>query len=812
MSASPLVPPGAPGWQARWTSSAKSGVGTSLSGASRIWFALSHGILNEVYFPRIDTACTRDLGLIVTGSGRYFSEEKRDTGSQIEPFEPGVPAYRFTNRSLDGRYLIEKTVLVDPSRPVLLQSIQFHALQGSLQDYRLYALLSPHLMNAGDANTAWVGSYKGTPMLFATSAAGVSLALAAQAPWLQGSTGYVGTSDGYRSLIDTGEIDPRYQRAERGNVALTGEIDLIANGGQVLLALGFGGRPEEAAFQALASLQDGVASTQALYVDEWRRWQGYLLDLDHVAGSKPHAYRTSTAVLAAHQQASAPGATIASLSIPWGFNKGDEDLGGYHLIWPRDLVETAGGFLAAGAVVAAKDILGYLQTIQEADGHWSQNVWLDGSPYWSGVQMDECAFPLLLADLLARGGHFGARELQRYLPMIHRAASYVVANGPVTNQDRWEEDAGYSPFTLSVEIAGLLAAADLLEAGGYADTAYLRETADIWNDEIERWTFATDTALCREHGVSGYYVRIAPPESADAASPLSGFVPIKNRPFEDASRSANLIISPDALALVRFGLRAANDPRIMGTVRIIDALLKKDLPQGPVWYRYNGDGYGEHADGSPFDGIGIGRPWPLLTGERAHYELAAGKTEAARALLQTFESSAGTGGMLPEQVWDDADIPERELFLGKPTGSAMPLVWAHSEHIKLLRSLADGAVFDMPPQPVQRYQVEGVTSPLRTWRFNHKLRDLLCGKNLRIELRAPAIVHWSTDDWQTTTDTRTVENIFGMHVADLPVAAEGSGARVIFTFHWYPENRWEGQDFAVALCHHEALSTPTRRV
>ena len=84
------------------------------------------------------------------------------------------------------------------------------------------------------------------------------------------------------------------------------------------------------------------------------------------------------------------------------------------------------------------------------------------------------------------------------------------------------------------------------------------------------------------------------------------------------------MISPDALALVRFGLRAPDDPRILNTIKVIDALLRVKLPQGPCWYRYNGDGYGEHEDGSPFDGTGIGRPWPLLAGERAHYELAAG--------------------------------------------------------------------------------------------------------------------------------------------------------------------------------------------
>jgi glucoamylase len=808
MQASPLTPPGAPGLKARWTSSAKNGVGTSLSGTGRVWFTLSHGILNEVYYPRVDTACTRDLGLLVTGPNQYFSEEKRETENQIDPIEPGVPLFHLRNRSHDGRYVIEKTILTDPRRPVLLQSIVFQPLIGEMADYRVYALLAPHLINAGNSNTAWVGEYKGTPMLFATSPGGASIALAASAPWLGGQAGYVGVSDGWQNLSRYGQLEKRYQRAENGNVSLAGEIDLNAAGGQVTIALAFGNRPEEAAYHAMASLQAGVPAAQALYLNEWHHWQSHLLKLDNVAGSSPGHYRTSTSVLATHQQASAPGATIASLSIPWGFNKGDEDLGGYHLIWPRDLVETAGGFLAAGAVKQAKDILAYLQATQEADGHWSQNMWLDGSPYWGGVQMDECAFPILLADMLQRGSHFSEGELDRFLSMIHRAAIFVVANGPVTSQDRWEEDAGYSPFTLAVEIAGLLAAADLLESGGYADTNYLRETADTWNDEIERWTFASDTPLCREHSLSGYYVRIAPPETSDAGSPVNGFVPIKNRPLEDSNQSAGLVISPDALALVRFGLRAADDPRILDTVRAIDAVLKKDLPQGPIWYRYNGDGYGEHADGSPFDGIGIGRPWPLLTGERAHYELAAGHVKEARDLLTTFEASAGQGRLLPEQVWDSADIPARELFLGRPSGSAMPLVWAHSEHIKLLRSLTDGAVFDMPPQPVKRYQVDKTTSRVRPWRFNHKVRELLYGKILRIEVRAPATVRWTTDDWKTIAETPTVENAFSMHVLDLSIQHVLPGDALVFTFFWHETQQWEQKDYTVLLRTEETL-TPT---
>jgi glucoamylase len=227
--------------------------------------------------------------------------------------------------------------------------------------------------------------------------------------------------------------------------------------------------------------------------------------------------------------------------------------------------------------------------------------------------------------------------------------------------------------------------------------------------------------------------------------------------------------------------------------------LRCDLPQGPVWYRYNGDGYGEHEDGTPFDGTGQGRAWPLLTGERAHYELAAGRKEKAAELLETFERSAGIGGLLPEQVWDAPDMPDRELWLGKPSGSAMPLVWAHAEHIKLLRSLRDGAVFDMPPQGVERYIKGKTSSPLRIWRFNNKIRSIPAGKVLRVELSTPGVVHWSSDNWLTVQDHKTGENALSVHLVDLPVAKLEPGSTIVFTFFWPDAMRWENVDFSVGI-------------
>lgn len=793
--------PGWPGIPARWTSSAKSGVGTSLGHASRVWFTLSHGILNEIYYPRVDQACTRDLGIIITDGRDFISEEKRHASSLVTYIADGVPAYHLANTCREGRYRIEKDIITDPLRDVVLQQTRFTALRGNRENYHCYVLLAPHLGNHGAGNTAWVGDYKGAPMLFAERD-GNALALACSAPWNKRSVGFVSISDSWQDITRNKIMTWEYARAENGNVAMCGEVDLAANDGTFLLALGFGSNAAEAGNRALTSLYDGFEAAQATYVQEWQAWQRTLPAMDEGKSVALNLFRVSTAVLRTHEAKNFSGGLIASLSIPWGFSKGDDDLGGYHLVWPRDLVESAGGLLAAGAQEDVRRVLHYLQATQEADGHWPQNMWLDGTPYWSGIQMDETAFPILLVDLVRREKALGKDDLARLWPMVKRAASFLVRNGPVTQQDRWEEDAGYSPFTLAVEIAALLVAADLAKTNNdSAAAAYLRETADIWNANIERWVYVTGTELAKRTGVEGYYVRIAPPEKADAASPEAGFVPIKNRPAGQSVEPAIHIVSPDALALVRFGLRPADDPRIVNTVKVIDALLKVETPYGPAWHRYDDDGYGEHADGSPFDGTGIGRGWPLLTGERAHYELAAGRRDEAEMLLHTLEAFANAGGMLSEQIWDAPDIPEKELFAGRPSGSAMPLVWAHSEYVKLRRSLHDSGVFDTPPQTVQRYQVEKKGSLHAIWRYNHKISTMKAGKTLRLEVLAQAQVRWSVDGWLTVQDTRTIDTGLGVHYADLMTTHLPADGTVLFTIFWRESGKWENTDFIVKISH-----------
>jgi glucoamylase len=783
---------------ARWTSSAKTGLGTALSNESRVWFTLSHGIFNEIYYPRIDQACIRDMGLVVTDGAEYFSEEKHDADSAVHWLADGVPAFRLTNTCRDGRYRIEKQIVTDPHRNTVLQQVSFIAQQGAVGDYCLYVLLAPHLENHGSGNSAWVGDFEGTPLLLAQRN-GSALALACSVPYAKRSAGYVGSSDGWQDLKLHKQMTWEYTRAGDGNVALTAEIDLSKTQKDFVLALGFGKNPDEAARSAVASLRDGFDKAKRDYIAGWQDWARTHVPAEKNGLPPSNASRISLAVLRTHESKTAPGGLIASLAIPWGFSKGDDDQGGYHLVWARDMVETAGALLAGGAHDDVRRALSYLRETQLPDGHWSQNMWVDGSPYWNGIQLDETALPILLVDLARREKALSEADVARYWPMVRQAAGYLVRNGPVSPQDRWEEDPGYSPFSVAAEIAALLAAADLADLGHEASIAiYLREIADVWNDSIDRWMYRSGTDWCRKFNVDGYYLRIA---QQKAGKPVGSqdFVHVKNVSAAEDSLLARHLVSPDALALARFGLRAADDPRMRDMVKVIDSLLKVGTPYGPSWHRYNDDGYGEHADGAPFDGTGIGRAWPLLTGERAHFELLAGRVDCAKRLLAAMESFANEGGLIPEQVWDSPDIPDRRLYLGKPSGSAMPLVWAHAEYIKLRRSICDGRVFDMPPQTVKRYLIDKTISPRRVWRFNHKIRSMPAGKALRVETMAPAVVHWSVDDWKTVQDARSHDVGLGIHLADLDTQSLPRGGQIRFTFFWPESGNWEGTDFVVRI-------------
>ena len=767
---------GGPGTEPRWTSGAKTIVGTAQSARSRIWFTVNDGVLAEIYHPDVDQANTRVVRFLITGPDGFFSDEIWDAEHQVEWLAPGAPVCRITTRCKREAYTIEKEIFTDPVRDVLLLGVRFRPAAG--RSLRLYLSVDPHVGDRGGDNHAWAGEYKGMPMLLACRGE-LALAVAAE-PALQSlSVGYIGTSDAY-TLLSRGKPLPDSNIAKPGNVALTAELNYTAareqDGaeGTMVITVACGSDAAEASHQARAGLLESFTETRDLFVREWNEEQARYRDVADLSGSALDMYRVSTAVLETHQSKRFPGGFVASLSLPWGFDRTDKDVGGYHVVWPRDLVETAMGKWAAEDAQSARSALFYLACTQNDDGGWSQNMWLDGTPHWSAIQMDSIALPILLADKLRRDDALDGYDPR---PMIRAAAGFVLKHGPVTEQDRWETTPGYSPYTMAVQVAALLASADCADQRNAPEQAqFLRETADAWNDAIDELTYVRGTALAKEHGVPGYYIRMSPPRRIETKSIGGLRIIMPNQRFGRRRQRAAGLVSPDALALVRFGLRAADDPRMVDTVRVIDATLRRETPTGSVWKRATNDGYGETADGDPFLSAGIGRGWPLLAGERGHYELAAGRRDQALELLKTMSRQTSECGMLPEQVWGAADIPERQLLCGHPTGSGMPLVWAHAEYIKLLRSLHAGKIWDGVPQATERYIRSRHPSAFAIWRPKQRRAYLPAGKDLRVDLDEPSAVRWRVDGKEYRAST--MDSGLGLHAVLLPMAGLRAGQAV----------------------------------
>ncbi|WP_204377279.1 glycoside hydrolase family 15 protein [Methyloceanibacter superfactus] len=479
---------------------------------------------------------------------------------------------------------------------------------------------------------------------------------------------------------------------------------------------------------------------------------------------------------------------MASLSVPWGDTSTSR--GGYHLVWPRDLVETAGALVAMESYRDARDVLRYLIATQHQDGHWFQNQWLGGRPFWQGVQLDEAAFPILLASLLQERDALDGIPIK---DMVTRAVGFIARSGPTTSQDRWEEDAGLNTFTLAVAIAALVEGSEHLD--GAAKEHALR-LADYWSARLEAWAFVRGTPLAETLGVSGYYIRTVPLDMLGSNRVLTESVVIKNLDH-DPDLPASGQVSTDCLQLVRYGLRAADDPFITDSIKVIDHLLKTDTPSGPVWHRYNDDGYGEHDDGSGFNGTGHGRGWPLLTGERGHYALSAGAD--VTPYVDAMMAMSSPLGLIPEQVWDTAPITADDLVPGKPSGSAMPLVWAHAEFAKLCHSLALGRPVDRPKATWARYGGVRPAIDYDVWGPSFRPSHIQAGHTLIIALTAPAQVHFGLNGWKDIQDLDTTDTGLGVHVAELPTEALKTGDSVQLTFLWRDSQTWEGRNYEVAI-------------
>lgn len=777
--------PGAPGIAPTWTSSAKDAVGCSL-GPARLWFTIGYGILNEVYWPRVDLPQIRDLGFVVSDGKGFWSEVKRCGKYSLRSLASGTPAYEIVHPH--DRYRLTLRISPDPRRDVLAVEV---VLESSAPEMQVYALLAPHLGASGNNNRAGIAKHNERTVLWADrtpfSLALVAVDQAQKDAVLRASAGYVGFSDGWQDFARNGAMTWSYPSAGPGNVALMAEL-----GRRCVLALGFGSNVEAAATLALSSLMQPFDRLLDGQLSDWARWHRCCDERCDCVLAVPADLRNqlavSKAVLRSHLDKTYPGAMVASLSVPWGDS--GEERGGYFLVWPRDLVQCATALLAIGGEAEARDTLRYLIATQNADGHWNQNQWLDGRSFWRGVQLDEAALPVLLAAALAERNALAGTEVA---DMVGRALAFVARQGPATDQDRWEENAGINAFTLAVCIAALVSGSAFLNTKA-ADWAL--ELADFWNENVERWTSARATEIGRRAGTASHYIRTAPPSvlrSGQAA--MDQPVAIRNR-ADGLQLAAREQVSTDFLQLVRFGLRRPRDPLIQSTIAVIDRLLKVETPAGAVWRRYNEDGYGEHENGGPYDGTGCGRPWPLLTGERGHVELTAGRD--ALPFLRTMASCASPGGMIPEQVWDAAPIPQRRLAPGRPTGSAMPLAWAHAEFVKLLMSRALGQPFDRPHLVWNRYQ--GIRPLARSafWWPHAQIGSIREGAELVVASRDEAAIRVGIDGWRLVDEVPAKDTGLGFFAARLDTAGLKAGQQLEFTIRWNT-GEWIGRNFSVAI-------------
>jgi glucoamylase len=723
------IAPGGPGKDAQWATAGKQAIGTSASLESKVWFTLADGVMTEVLYPDVGTANVHMLQfLVVNTKTRKIASEKNALNAVFVPSEKyvldkplslitgglgqaridattkplGKPGLTFVQvtQAPELKWAIQKTYITDPSRNSVAIEVEFWADS----DFALYLYYDPSLANSGMHDTAWTAGQT----LIAQDGKIVS-ALAASVKLTEISNGFVGRDDWSNQIKQNGRIVNMIERAENGNVVQIARVNNNLHR-PFTIVLAFGGSVEETVKTANDSLHDGFRSLRSKYE---KGWDEYVKTIPKVDPKYQAQFNMAAMVLKALEDKTVRGANIASPTVPWGGGSNANEGGnGYRMIWSRDLYHVFTAYLAIGDKAAAARALDFLFNIQQKpDGSFPQNSWLDGKQGWGSLQMDEVGYPLIMAWQLGRF------DKQTYEKHIKPAADFIVKTGSSSPQERWEERPGYSPSTIAAEIAGLVCAVDIAKKNGDAKSAELYlKTADDWQANIEKWT-ATTTG---KYGDGNYYLRITQNGKPDAGEKVE----LNNNAGTFDERE---IVDAGFLELVRLGIKPADDPLIVKSVKVIDQLLKVDTPNGVTFYRYNHDGYGEMDDGRKwnFDGkyTGKGRPWPLLAGERGQYEIAkcvseppavaGGLTQClgdARNRLDAMLGFANEGLMIPEQIWDKKEVPTNydrefipELKFGEGTGSATPLAWSMAQFIRLAVNLKAGKNLDTPQVVYDRY-------------------------------------------------------------------------------------------------------------
>ncbi|MFI5101532.1 MAG: glycoside hydrolase family 15 protein, partial [Actinomycetes bacterium] len=506
-----------------------------------MWFTVAGGVLSDVYYPTVDNTEVETLQYVVTDGSTFTDLQTRDMTYSVQALDPSGMSCRVTSSAKSGKYRLVTDYVTDPARASVVMHTRLVPLQGDGKNLALYVRFDPTLNGNGGggpgnggADSATVDHSTGHPVpvssdvVTATNAANrdyaqpVFAALRADRPFPVVSSGYAGTaSDGLVQLDATHSLSPVYDDAPLGNVVQTARLDR-GTGADVTLALGFGATSQAAVSTAGASARADFETTLHRYVAGWSAYDKTLKQPPHTAlpavqdAALAGTYYLSANVLKASEDKTFPGAIVASLASPWGqaVSAGDPAntyFGSYREVFARDLYETFTGLLASGDVATAKATVLFLFNRQQLpDGSIPRNSLVNGkaAPDSFNVQLDEVAYPILMARTV------GLTGAGLYSAHIKKAADYLVAHGPSSGPERWEEQGGYSPSTIAAEIAGLVAAGAIADKNGdHAGARVYRATADTYQRDIKAWTVTTNGP----YSSSPYFIRLSKTGDPDAA-------------------------------------------------------------------------------------------------------------------------------------------------------------------------------------------------------------------------------------------------------------------------------------------------------
>ena len=662
--------------------------------------------------------------------------QARDTTYSVQALDSRALDCRVTTTAKSGKYRITTDYLTDPNQNTLVMNVHFVPLVGDLSTYKLYVRYDPSINGNGGGGSGNGGGDTGTidtstghnvPVAFDTNTASqaanrnyavpVYSALDASRPFTQVSNGFVGaSSDGLVQLDASHALTTIYTQANDGNLVQAAQAD-ISHGGMLTLALGFGTKRADAVSAAEGTLATQFSQLQKSYESGWEAYDAGLnappSHFNGVPGSQWHQlvaeYYLSANVVKASEDKTFPGAIVASLSSPWGqaVSAGDPNntfFGSYREVFARDVYEAWTGLLLDGDLATASDVVNFLfKDQQQADGSMPRNSLLNGklAPDSFGTQLDEASYPIIMAFQL------NMTDGSLYQNHIKPAANFVIGHGPAFGVERWEEQNGYSPSTISAEIAGLVAAADIAKVNGDTKSAQIwLGVADDWQRSLKGWTVTTNGPLASHP----YFIRLS--KTGDPNAAISYNVGNGGPTLDQRS-----VIDAGFLELVRLGLKPFNDPAVTESLSVVDATIETNTASGAGWHRYNGDGYGDGAsDGHPWapTGRGTGHVWPLLTEERGEYDVSSGQTSPAVTLLNTMRLFASGVGLIPEQDWElpnlapspygtDPTVASIGFQNGHPAGSAAPLTWSAGVYVRLLRDITSNKLLEQPADTYSRY-------------------------------------------------------------------------------------------------------------